>query len=285
MIVSRAGRRPAGVVRRELASMGRHARKRLGQHFLADRGIAQRIVDLAQLRGTERVVEIGPGLGALTDVLSERAGELWLIEIDADLAARLRARYADRPNVHVVQEDALSVDLPSLLGPGAPAVVVANLPYNIATAILAALLDARCFARLVLMLQREVVDRLRAQPGSKDYGALSVYTQFAARLRPGLRVGSEAFVPRPKVESEVVVVEPYAQPPVAVDDPALFKRVVRAAFNQRRKQLVNSLCAVCSDPLTVLHAAHIDPRRRPETLTLAEFAALSNAINARATRG
>jgi 16S rRNA (adenine1518-N6/adenine1519-N6)-dimethyltransferase len=275
---SRSGRPPAGAVRRELAGMGRHPRKRLGQHFLADKSVAQRIVELAQLRGTERVIEIGPGLGALTDLLVERAGELWLIEVDADLAGRLRAQYADRPLVHVVQEDVLKVDFAALLDAGEPAVVVANLPYNIATAILTALLQARCFARLVLMLQREVVDRLRAQPGTKDYGALSVYTQFAARLRPGLRVGPEAFVPRPKVESEVVVIEPYTQPPVAVDDPVLLNRVVRAAFNQRRKQLLNSLRAICDEPLTALGAARIDPKRRAETLSLAEFATLSDAM-------
>lgn len=278
MNVSRAGHRPAGGVRRELASMGRHPRKRLGQHFLADKSVAQRIVDLAQLRGNERVVEIGPGLGALTDVLVQRAGELWLIEIDADLAGRLRTRYADQPQVHIVEQDALKVDYTTLLGAGEAALVVANLPYNVATAILRALLDARCFVRLILMLQREVVDRLRAQPGTKDYGALSVYTQLAARLRPGLRVGPEAFVPRPKVESEVVVVEPYARPPLTVDDPALLNRVVRAAFNQRRKQLANSLRAVCPHPAVALAAAHIDPRRRPETLTLAEFAALSDVV-------
>jgi len=280
---SRAGRarvrHPAGAVRRELASMGRYPRKRLGQHFLTDKSVAHRIVDLAQLRGTERVVEIGPGLGALSDVLVGRSREVWLIEVDADFATRLRARYADRPQVHVVQEDVLKVDWAALLGSGEPAVVVANLPYNIATAILTALLDAHCFARLVLMLQREVVDRLRAEPGTKDYGALSVYTQYAARLRPGLRVGPEAFVPRPKVESEVIVVEPYAQPPVAVADAELMSRVVRTAFNQRRKQLGNSLRALSDDPLAILHAARIDPMRRPETLTLAEFAAVSDAMS------
>jgi len=277
---SRAGgvRPPAGAVRQELARMGRYPRKRLGQHFLSDKGVAQRIVALAQLRGTERVVEVGPGLGALTDVLVEHSRELWLIEVDADFTTRLRVQYADRPQVHVVQENVLKVDWGALLGSGEPAVVVANLPYNIATAILTRLLDARCFARLVLMLQREVADRLRAEPGTKDYGALSVYTQYAARLRPGLRVGPEAFVPRPKVESEVVVVEPYMQPPVTVADPALLNRVVRTAFNQRRKQLGNSLRALSDDPLAVLHAAHIDPMRRPETLTLAEFAAVSNAL-------
>jgi len=276
--------RPAGAVRRELAGMGRHPRKRLGQHFLADKTIAQRIVALAHLRGSERVVEIGPGLGALTDVLSECAGELWLIEVDTDFAARLQAQYADRDRVHIVQRDVLTVDFAALLGAGEPAIVVANLPYNIATAILTALLDAHCFARLVLMLQREVVDRLRAEPGTKAYGALSVYTQLAARLRPGLRVGAEAFVPRPKVESEVIVVEPYAQSPVDVDDPALLNRLVRTVFNHRRKQLANSMRALSDDPAAVLCAAHVEPTRRPETLTLAEFATLSNALGSTTRR-
>jgi 16S rRNA (adenine1518-N6/adenine1519-N6)-dimethyltransferase len=171
-----------------------------------------------------------------------------------------------------------------MLGAGEPAVVVANLPYNVATAILARLVDRPdCFSRLVLMMQREVVERLRAAPGSKDYGALSVYTQFAARLRPGLRVAPGAFVPRPKVESEVIVIEPYVTPPVAVTDPAVFKQVVRTAFNQRRKQLHNSLRAVCADAGALLRRANIDPSRRPETLTLAEFATLANALHAMAT--
>ena len=181
--------------------------------------------------------------------------------------------------MHVVEADALRIDFAALLGAGEPAVVVANLPYNVATAILASLLEKhRCFSRLVLMLQREVVDRLRALPGTKDYSALSVYTQFAARLRPGLRVGPAAFVPRPKVESEVIVIEPYATPPLPVTDPAVFKRVVRTAFNQRRKQLLNSLRPLCSDAAAVLRSVNIDPSRRPETLTLAEFAALSDAV-------
>ncbi len=131
------------------------------------------------------------------------------------------------------------------------------------------------------MLQREVVERLRAAPGSKDYSALSVYTQFAARLRPGLRVGPAAFVPRPKVESEVIVIEPYTTPPLLVADVGLFKRVVRAAFNQRRKQLQNSLRSVCDEAAGLLRSVNIDPSRRPETLTLGEFAALSNRLHER----
>jgi 16S rRNA (adenine1518-N6/adenine1519-N6)-dimethyltransferase len=266
---------------RLLATLGRRARKRLGQHFLADTGVARRIVDLAQLTGAERVVEIGPGLGALSALLAERARELWLIELDADFAARLHAQYAPAPQVHIVEADALRIDYAAMLGAGDPAVVVANLPYNVATAILAALLDRpECFARLVLMLQREVVDRLRAAPGSKDYSALSVYTQFAARLGPGLRVGPGAFVPRPKVESEVIVIEPYRTPPVAVSDIALFKRVVRTTFNQRRKQLLNSLRPLCGEAAALLRSVGIEPTRRPETLTLVEFATLSNALHA-----
>lgn len=266
-------------IRRELAAIGRQPRKRLGQHFLADAQIARRIVDLAALHDTDRVVEIGPGLGALSDMLVERAGEVWLIEVDRDLAQRLRSRYAARPQVHVVEADALTVDFAELLGQGVPAAVVANLPYNVATPVLASLLEqSACFARMVLMLQREVAQRLVAPPGGKTYAALSVLTQYAAQVRPALRVGPEAFVPRPKVESEVVIVEPYRQPPVVVTDAALFRRIIKTVFTQRRKQLTNSLQPLCRDAAGTLRRAGIDPMRRPETLSLAEFASLSNTL-------
>jgi 16S rRNA (adenine1518-N6/adenine1519-N6)-dimethyltransferase len=266
-------------IRQELAAIGRRPRKRLGQHFLADAQIARRIVDLAGLRASDRAVEIGPGLGALSDMLVQRASDLWLVEVDSDLAERLRSKYAALPHVRVVEADALAVDFADLLGPGPPAVVVANLPYNVATPVLAALLrQSGCFTRMVLMLQREVVQRLVAQPGSKVYAALSVLTQYAATVRPALRVGPEAFVPRPKVESEVVIVEPYRQPPVAVADPKLFRRLIKTVFTQRRKQLSNSLRALCTDAAAMLRHAGIEPARRPETLSLAEFAALANAL-------
>ena len=273
-----------GAVRRELARIGRRPRKRLCQHFLADARIAERIVALAQLHGEERVVEIGPGLGALSKQLAAQARELWLIEVDAELARRLTAEYGGQAHVHVVTADVLTIDFAELLGSGEPAVVVANLPYNIATAVLAALLaQPQRFRRMVLMLQREVVERLRAAPGSKQYGVLSVLTQYAARLQTAMRVGPEAFVPRPRVESEVIVVEPRAQPAVAVRDPALFRRVVRTVFTQRRKQLVNSLRPLCRDAAHVLRRVQIDPTRRPETLTLEEFAALSDALYTQTT--
>jgi len=274
-------RSPAGGVRDELARIGRRPRKRLGQHFLSDPAIARRIVDLAQLTGTEPVIEIGPGLGALSDILAKRAGALWLIEVDADLAAHLRSRFAALAHVHVVHADALTVDFAALLGARQPAVVVANLPYNVATAVLAALLaHPYLFTRMVLMLQREVVERLCARPGGKAYAALSLLTQLDARVSPMLRVRPEAFVPRPKVESEVILVEPHREPPVAVHDAALLRRLIRTVFNQRRKQLANSMRPLYADPVALLRAAGIDPTRRPETLTLAEFAALSDACGA-----
>jgi 16S rRNA (adenine1518-N6/adenine1519-N6)-dimethyltransferase len=269
----------SSTVRRELATLGRHPRKRLGQHFLADPLVARRIVELAGLQASERVVEIGPGLGALTEFLVQQASEVCLIEVDPDLAGRLRRRYEPSAHVHVIEADVLTVDFPALIGPQHPAVVVANLPYNIAAPVLQRLLAAHgCFTRMVLMLQREVVERLRARPGGKEYGALSIFTQFAACVRPGFRVGPAAFVPRPRVDSEVIIIEPYGQPPVQVADVALFRRLVRTVFNQRRKQLGNSLRALCSDPGAVLSALHMDPTRRPETLSIEEFAALSNAL-------
>jgi len=266
-------------IRRELAAIGRRPRKRLGQHFLGDMQIARQIVDLAALSTTDRAIEIGPGLGALSDVLVQRVRDLWLVEIDPELVQHLRAKYGTLPHVRVVQADALRVDFAAMLGPGSPAVVVANLPYNVATPVLAALLtQANSFARMVLMLQREVVQRLVAQPGSKAYAALSVLTQYAARVRPALRVGPQAFVPRPKVESEVVIVEPYRQPPVAVADAQLFRRLIKTVFSQRRKQLSNSVRALGVDAAAALLQAGIQAARRPETLSLAEFAALANAL-------
>jgi 16S rRNA (adenine1518-N6/adenine1519-N6)-dimethyltransferase len=265
-------------VRADLARLGRRPRKNLGQHFLVDASIARRIVDLAALDGTQRVIEVGPGLGALTQFAAARARDIWLVERDSVLAARLRDAYATAAGVHVVEGDVLQVDFEQLLGPGSPAVVIGNLPYNIGTAVLAALLARRqCFSRMVLMLQREVVQRLRAGPGSRTYGALSVHTQFAATVRSGFRVRPGAFLPPPKVESEVVIVEPRRQPSIHVADSASFHRLVTAVFSQRRKQLINSLRTLCHEPLRVLDAAGLDPKRRPETLTLEEFGALTNA--------
>jgi 16S rRNA (adenine1518-N6/adenine1519-N6)-dimethyltransferase len=258
-------------------------RKRLGQHFLVDGGVVERMVALADVGGADTVLEIGPGVGALTDVLAARAGRLYLIEYDRGLCSVLRRKFAASSNVHVVEGDALRLDLCAAV-PEAAAKVVASLPYNVAVAILFRLIDARhVFSDLTVMVQREVAERLTAAAGSRIYGAPSVLFQLYARLLGRFRVGSSAFYPRPQVASEVVRVALAPEPRVAVDDPALLVALVRAAFGQRRKMLHNALLGV---PERVLPAATwgealrvtgIDGRRRGETLDLDAFVALANA--------
>jgi 16S rRNA (adenine1518-N6/adenine1519-N6)-dimethyltransferase len=255
------------------------ARKRFGQHFLVQPGVAERIVALADLRGDRVVLEIGPGRGALTKLLASRCARLVLVEVDRDLAARLRADFAEQPAVEVVTGDVLAVDLDALVGPG-PVTVVANLPYNISTPVLMHLLsEPERFDRLVLMLQREVAERLCSAPGSKSYGALSVVVQVIADVRIALRVPATAFSPKPQVESAVVVIEP--RRPVALDraQRRALRHVVRTAFSRRRKQLVNVIAPLARDPRAVLGQLGIDPQRRPETLTPADFVCLTAALN------
>lgn len=258
-------------------------RKRFGQHFLIQPAIAQRIVGLAGLSGHERVLEIGPGAGALTTLLAQAAAELWLIEIDRDLGDTLQRRFADDPTVRLVVGDALEVDFARLLGTRAPVVVVANLPYNISTPILMRLLQTpELFSRLVLMLQREVAARVTADPGTKVYGALSVMTQLVADVHTAFLVSPGAFVPRPKVESAVVVIEPRRPPPMSVDELTAVRRVVRTAFGHRRKQLGNALAALHPRTGPVWEHIGIDPRRRPETLSASEFVTVARAFTAHA---
>lgn len=255
------------------------ARRRYGQHFLVRRDIARRIVALAELTGRESVLEIGPGRGALTGFLADVAAELWLVEIDRDLCALLGRQFGDRPQIHLVPRDILSVDLDELLPVSRPAVVVANLPYRISTPVLMKLIEKpERFRRLVLMLQREVAERLVAPPGSKAYGALSVMVQLVARVRVALAVSPASFRPRPKVESAVVVADPCFPPRRSAAELNGVRKVVRAVFTQRRKQLVNALAPLEKDARRVLERLSIDPRRRPETLTAEEFAAIARAL-------
>ena len=255
------------------------ARKRFGQHFLVAPAIAERIVDLARLDEPAVVLEIGPGRGALTTLLAARCRRLLLIEVDRDLVAHLRTAFADRPSVEIILGDVLGIDLQALLGAEAPVTAVANLPYNISTPVLMALLGVpELFGRLVLMLQREVAERICAGPGSKAYGALSVVVQVMADARIALRVPPTAFAPRPRVESAVMVIEP--RRPVAL--PAAARRalrgVVRTAFSRRRKQLINVLAPLTREPRAVLAALELDPQRRPETLAPADFVRLTRAL-------
>ena len=251
-------------------------KKRFGQHFLHDRGVVQRILDAFDPQPDEILVEIGPGPGALTRPLLERGALLHVVELDRDLAAHLRADFA--PERLVVHEaDALRFDFCTLAPPGAKLRLIGNLPYNISTPLLFHLLDQeRCIHDMLFMLQKEVVDRLAATPGGKDYGRLSVMIQWRLRVEKLFDVRPGAFTPPPKVDSPVVRLVPHPQPPVQVHNANAFARVVQAAFAQRRKTLRNNLKGLLATE--ALEALAIDPQRRAETLTLAEFAALANAL-------
>lgn len=254
-------------------------RKRFGQHFLAQPEIARRIVSLAELDGQKGALEIGPGRGALTELLARSARELWLVEIDRDLTRQLEERYASSANVRVIQGDVLELDLEATLGAAAPVVVVSNLPYNISTPVLMKLLETpHLFSRLVLMLQREVAERLTAGPGTKVYGALSVMVQLTAAARVAFHVSPGSFRPPPKVDSTVIVVEPRRPAPFQPGEIRALRRIVRAAFGQRRKQLGNALGAVTPEPRTLLESLALDPRRRPETLAPADFVRIASAL-------
>ena len=258
-------------------------RKRFGQNFLVDRNIAGRIVETADVGRGETIVEIGPGRGALTGGLLDAGAAVVAIEIDRDLAAALGERFADTEGVEILCADALRFSYLDLAERcGGRLKVVANLPYNISTPILFKLLDEReAFTSLLLMLQREVAERIVAGPGTKEYGVLTIFSQLLADVRIEFHIPPSAFSPRPKVESSLVRFDILDKPRVDVDDTALFKRVVRAAFGTRRKTILNALKSLGlsrEELMGVLERAGIDPRSRGETLTLARFGMLSNVI-------
>ena len=255
-------------------------RKNLGQHFLNDRRILQRIVDALELTGAETVVEIGPGRGSLTELLAPRAGRLVLVEYDRALAAILRERYEHSANVRVVEADVLTVNLADAAG-AQPYRVVGNVPYYITTPILFHALTRPRPERAVYLVQREVADRMSANVGSNAYGALSVNLQAVAMPRTLFRVAPGSFLPPPKVESAVVRVDPRPDPVVAEDEEAPFRRLVIDAFGMRRKQMrrvLRSLWNASAEQAEAfLERAGVDPTARPEVLAPEDFARLLRA--------
>jgi 16S rRNA (adenine1518-N6/adenine1519-N6)-dimethyltransferase len=251
-------------------------RKSLGQHFLSDRRILGRIADALQLKGDETVLEIGPGRGALTDLLVDRAGRLIAIEYDRALAAMLRERYARRSNVLVAEADVLEVSLGELAA--GPYVLVGNVPYYITTPILFHALVPPRAERAVYLVQREVAQRLSARPGTKEYGALTVNVAAVARADTLFGVPAGAFAPPPKVESAVVRITPLLDPLVTPEEERPFRVLVQGAFGMRRKQMrrvVRSLFALDAERAEVLlAAAGIEPTDRPEVLSVQQFVAL-----------
>lgn len=253
-------------------------RRALGQHFLRDAGTARRIVDLVAPTASDLVVEIGPGHGALTGELQRRAGRVIALEVDRELAPRVREHFA---GVEVIEADARHWDYGALeRPPGGRVLVVGNLPYSVSKPIVLALLEARhAIDEMALMLQREVADRLAAAPGGKTYGSLSILTQLYCDVRVGIRLPPGAFRPPPKVDSAVVHLHVLRTPRVPLADERKFHAVVRAAFAQRRKMLANGLSGSLGVPVervrSAAEAAGVDPTRRAETLTIREFAELA----------
>ncbi|MCX7892119.1 MAG: 16S rRNA (adenine(1518)-N(6)/adenine(1519)-N(6))-dimethyltransferase RsmA [Burkholderiales bacterium] len=250
-------------------------RKRFGQHFLVDRHFIGRIVAAIDPRPGDAMVEIGPGLGALTAPLVDRLAHLHAVEIDRDLAARLAERFpAERLTVHV--GDVLAFDFASL---PERLRVVGNLPYNISTPLLFRLAGfAARLADCTFMLQREVVDRMVAAPATADYGRLSVMLQHRFAMTKLFDVPPGAFRPRPKVDSAVVRMVPRPADELGLHDPALFAAIVAAAFGQRRKTLRNALSRIVGTG--TMERAGIDPGARGETLPVADFVRLANAATA-----
>lgn len=256
-------------------------KKALGQNFLTDRNIINKILTAADLQPKDQVLEVGPGRGALTNLLSERVGKLVCVEFDHELAEILRKQYKDKAQVLIHEQDILKTDFTELLGDTTESFkLVANLPYNISTPVLFRFLEERHrFSRLVLMLQKEVGERLAAPAGSKNYGIITVLLGLWFEIKREFVVPASCFYPAPKVDSVVISLVPREKPLALVEDEQLFKQVVKAGFAQRRKTLHNCLKAA-GLPVAALEASGIDGKRRGETLSIIEFAELTRKLSA-----
>ena len=274
-----------------------HPRRRFGQNFLVDGNTLAKIVQAGDVGPGDRVLEIGAGLGVLTRALAEAVGDegrVVSLEIDRDLLPALAETVGPLPQVTIVPGDAMALDWPAFLTEQfgeAPVKVVANIPYNITSPLLTTLLAHKPpLARIVLLVQKEVAQRLAAAPGTPDFGSLSVFTQFHAAVDTIGIVSRRVFLPVPDVDSAIVRLVPHAAPPVPVADEARFFAVVRAAFGQRRKSLLNALSGDPSlgwsrdQAAAALAQAQIDPLRRGEGLGLEEFARLTARVRRRRPR-
>lgn len=263
--------------------------KRFGQNFLIDPHVLEKIMAAAQIGPEDCVLEIGPGIGTMTQYLAERAARVVAVEIDEGLIPILQETLKDYGNVTLIRADILKIDIKELAqeyGGGRPFKVVANLPYYITTPIVMGLLEGDApVESITVMVQKEVADRMQAGPGSKDYGALSLAVQYYADPYIAANVPPNCFIPRPNVGSAVIRLTRHAVPPVHVEDPALLFRIIRASFNQRRKTLVNSLnnsqelACTKEEAAQALEYLGLGPSVRGEALTLEEFAGIANYLS------
>jgi 16S rRNA (adenine1518-N6/adenine1519-N6)-dimethyltransferase len=261
-----------------MTELGIRPNKGLGQHFLFERGVVERMVRVSAVAASDNVLEVGPGLGILTSELLRKAGRVVAVELDRALAAHLRAAFGDLPSFTLIEGNALAIPIADLFPPDEPFDVVANLPYSVGSAILRHLLEAeRQPRRMTVMLQKEVAERLVGQP--PEMSILGVATQFFASPRIAFDVAPAVFIPPPKVESAVVILDIHREPPLPRDVHPLFFKIVTAGFRQKRKQVANAIADVLqlpkADIAAWLGAAGIDPMRRAETLSVAEWVVLA----------
>lgn len=276
-----------GATRNILDKYGIRARKKYGQNFLIDANVIRGIIDAAQITKEDCVLEIGPGIGSMTQLLSAAAGKVICVEIDESLQPVLAETLEDCGNVRILWQDILKTDLKKVCeeyNDGKPLKVVANLPYYVTTPILMQLLEQEnVFTSITVMVQKEVADRIRSGPGSKEYGALSLAVQYYADPEAVLTVSPSCFIPRPGVDSCVLCLKAYEEPPVECNEKVMFA-LIRAAFNQRRKTLANAVShGYCLDGkqftreevTAALGQAGLSPTVRGEALSLQQFAQLS----------
>ena len=257
--------------------LGHQAKKRFGQNFLHNDAIISKIVDAINPQHGENLIEIGPGLGALTEPVVERAGQLSVVELDRDLAHRLRHHPFLASHLTIHEIDALKFDFAQLSTPDKPLRIFGNLPYNISTPLIFHLLTFKHVVKdMHFMLQKEVVERMAAPLGSKTYGRLSIMAQYQCQVMPVMEIGPEAFKPAPKVDSAIVRLIPHQHIKHPVIDLEMLNKVCLAAFNQRRKTIRNSLKELLS--IEALEQLDIEPSLRPEKLSLEQFVDMANYI-------
>ncbi|MFA0810898.1 16S rRNA (adenine(1518)-N(6)/adenine(1519)-N(6))-dimethyltransferase RsmA [Microbulbifer epialgicus] len=253
------------------------ARKRFGQNFLVDENIIERIVRAVAPKESDKLVEIGPGQGAITELLLRRCPSLTAVELDRDLIPLLQFKFRDYPQFNIIERDALKFDFGEFAA-GSPLRIVGNLPYNISTPLLFHLLSFEGKVQdMHFMLQKEVVDRLSARPGTKSFGRLSVMVQYYCRVQGLFPVPPQSFQPAPKVESAIVRLIPHHKLPFVAENEKLLERIVNVAFQQRRKTLRNALKPLF--PELDASVLPVDTSRRPETLSVEEFVLLANHCN------
>lgn len=260
--------------------------KKYGQNFLIDLHVLDKIIESAQITKDDFVLEIGPGIGSLTQQLAECAREVLAVEIDKNLIPILQDTLKDYSNITILNQDIMKVDLKQMIqekNKGEKIKVVANLPYYITTPIIMGLLESDCpIDSITVMIQKEVARRIQAGPGTKDYGALSLAVQYYAEPYLAANVPQHSFIPRPNVDSAVIKMTKYSKPPVTVKDEKMLFQIIRAAFGQRRKTLVNSLSNKLplekKQILDALHFMGLDPKIRGEALTLENFAKLTDLL-------